>query len=120
MTHAIFTLSLPKWITRFRKRVQQALYVALQALVCLSLIASSAVPAIGAPGLSGSEITARARSSSQQKIQPRNSEPRTRDKIPLPDVQAGSRVWAGPATPVSGFIQAGGGNNAAMGWVMSR
>ena len=95
MTHAIFTRSLPNWMARFYKRAQRALQVVLQALVCLSLIASSAAPSIGVPGFSGTEITARAQSSSQQKIQPGNVDARTRDKLPLPDVQAGSRVWAG-------------------------
>jgi len=95
MKHAVFTLSLPNWITRYRKRVQRALFVAFQALVCLSLIASSAAPAIAAPRLSGQTITARAQSSPLQEIQSRNTDVRTWDKIPLPDVQAGSRVWAG-------------------------
>ena len=95
MTHTVFTRCLPNWIARFYKRAQRALQVVLQALVCLSLIASSAAPSIGVPGFSGTEITARAQFSSQQKIQPGNVDARTRDKLPLPDVQAGRRVGAG-------------------------
>jgi RHS repeat-associated protein len=108
MTHVVFTRRLSNWTARFKKRAQRALYIALQALICLSLVASSAAPAVGAPSLSGSETIERIRPSAAQEIQSRISDARTRDKLPLPDVQAGSRVWAGTSN-AGVWLYSGGG-----------
>jgi len=79
-------------IGRYRRRLRRALVVILQALVCLSLIASSAVPPHSSFASSNPITTADSHPSSVQKLQERRAPARTREKSPLAVDEPGSRV----------------------------